>query len=75
MDSFLVRRSVRVVPRADHIIHLEGVSPSTRKATPCERVGKAADGGRDLACQGLTFFTPDGASCMLDTSCNILEVG
>ena len=29
MDAFLVRRSVRAVPRADNISHLEGVSPST----------------------------------------------
>ena len=28
MDAFLVQRSVRAVPRADHISYMEGVSPS-----------------------------------------------
>ena len=76
MDAFSVRRSVRAVPRADHISHLEGVSPSTCQATPFKREGGAAEGGRDLACRGLTFVTPDGAaSRLLDTSRNITEVG
>ena len=28
MDAFSVQRSVRAVPRADHISYMEGVSPS-----------------------------------------------
>ena len=75
VDAFGVRRSVRAVLREDHIIHLEGVSPSACQATPYERVGKASEGGCDLACQGLTFVTPDGATRLLNTSCNIAEVG
>ena len=42
---------------------------------PCKRVGKAAEGGRDLACRGLTFVTPDGTSCLILTSRNIVDVG
>ena len=75
VDAFSVRRYVRALPQADHIIHLEGVSPSAWKVTPCERAGKAGEDGRDLACQGLTFVTPYIASRLLDTSCNIAEMG
>ena len=71
MDAFGVRRSVRAVPRADQISHMEGVSPSVWQATPCKRVGKAAEGGRDLACQGLVFIALDGATRLLKTSRNI----
>ena len=39
VDAFLVRRSVRTVPQADHISHLEGVSPSAWQSMPCKRVG------------------------------------
>ena len=75
VEAFLVWRSVRAIPSAEHISHLEGASPSTWQATPCNRVGKAAEVGRDLACRGLTFVAPDGANCLLDASRNILEVG
>ena len=74
MDAFSVWRSMRAVPTADHTSHLEGVSPSSWQATPYERVGKAAEGGRDLACRGITFVTPDGASRLIDTSRKIAEV-
>ena len=43
VDAFLVRHSVRAVPREDCISHLEGVSPYAWQATPCKRVG---EGGR-----------------------------
>ena len=75
MDAFSVRRSVRIILRSDHIIHIEGVPPSACQANPCESLGKAVEGGRDLACQGLTFVSPDGAARLLDTSSNIAEVG
>ena len=75
VDAFLVRRSVRAVLRADNIIHLEGVSHSAWQETPCGMTGKAAKGGRDLSCQGITFVTPDSASRLLNTSRNITEVG
>ena len=75
MDAFLRKRSVRAVPQADHISHLEGVSPYDWQVTPCKRTGKAVEGRRDLACRGLTFVTPDGTSRLLDTARNIAEVG
>ena len=37
-------------------------------------MGKALEGGCDLACQGLTFVTPDGASCLINTYRNIAEL-
>ena len=74
MDVLLVRSSVCAFPRADHISHLEGVSPSAWQATPCKRVGKLAEGGRDMACRGLTFVTPDSAYHLIETSHNIAEV-
>ena len=42
---------------------------------PCKRVGKIAEGGRNLAFRGLAFVTPDGSSRLLDASCNIMDVG
>ena len=74
VDVFGVRRSVRAVPRADQISHMEGFSPSVCQSTPCKRVGKAAEGGSDLDCQGITFVAPDGATRLLETSRNIEEV-
>ena len=67
MDAFGVRHSVSAVPRADHVIHLGGFTPFAWQATPCNRVGKATEDGRELACQGLTFVDPDGAALHLDT--------
>ena len=75
MDAFGVRRSVRAFPRSDQIIHLEGVPPYVCQLTSCNRVGKVAEGGRDLACQGITFVAPDSAARLLNTSHNITEVG
>ena len=34
VDAFSVRRSLRTVPRADHISHLEGFPPFAWQATP-----------------------------------------
>ena len=42
---------------------------------PYKRVGKAADGGNNLARRGLIFVTPDDASRLINTSHNIAEVG
>ena len=42
---------------------------------PYKRVGKAAEGGRDLSYQGITFVTPDGTSRLINTSRKIVEVG
>ena len=38
-------------------------------------MGKAAEGERNLSYQGITFVTLDGASRLLNTSCDIAEVG
>ena len=38
-------------------------------------MGKAAEGERNLSYQGITFVTLDGASRLLNTSCDIGEVG
>ena len=32
-----------------------------------------AEGGRDLACQGLKFVALDSSACLLDTTNNIAE--
>ena len=34
----------------------------------------AAEGGHDLACQGINFVAPDGAARLIDTLRNIAEV-
>ena len=36
-------------------------------------VGNVEEGGHTLACQGITFVSPDGDTCFLDTNCNIAE--
>ena len=74
MDAFLVRCSMRAVQRVGHISHLEGVPTSAWQATPCKRVGNTAEGGHNLACQGITFVTQDGVSRLIDTARNISEV-
>ena len=50
VGTFRVRRSVRAVLRADHVNHLEGVTPYMWQDTTCKRVGKVAKVGCDLAC-------------------------
>ena len=40
---------------------------------PCERSKKLQGEGRKLACQGLTFVPPDGASRLLGQTMNITE--
>ena len=74
VDTFGVRRSVRTVPRMDHVIHLGGgVIPFTWQATSFERAGKATVGGRDLACQGIAFVALDSAALFLDMDTNITQ--
>ena len=36
VESFVVRRSVRAVPRADHIIHIEGVAQTLCQPILCK---------------------------------------
>ena len=65
VESFAARRSVRAILQADHISHLEGVTPTVCQSMPCDRAGKILMEGRDLSCQTLIFVTPDGASRFL----------
>ena len=37
MESFLERRSVRAVPRDDHVSHLEGITPPIWESMACKR--------------------------------------
>ena len=62
--SFAARRGVSTVPREDHNVHLEGVSPSSWRTTPCKRANYKSE-GRNLACWGLTFLPPDVAAPLL----------
>ena len=73
MEAFVVQRSLRAVPRADHVSPLERVTPSVWQATPRERAMKISEGGRDLACQALIFVNPDGGARLLDTTYNVAE--
>ena len=73
MDAFGVRCSMRTVLRVDQVSHLEGVTPSVWQSIPYKRVGKEAEGGRDLTFQGITFVSTDGAAPLLDIKFNIAE--
>ena len=64
---------MRAVLRVDHVSHLGGVIPSVWQATPCERAGKATEGGRDLAFQGLTSVALDGATLLIKAEYNIAQ--
>ena len=71
--DFAVRSSIYAVPRADHKVHVEGVTPSLCKSMPCERVRKLQEDRQNLACRGLTFVSPVGASHLLGRGTNIAE--
>ena len=58
VPSFAVRRGVSAMLWEYHIVHLEGVSPSSWKTTPCEWASSKAE-GRNLTCRGITFLPPD----------------
>ena len=65
-NLFAARRSVRTVPRVDHITHLWGISPLDWQMKPCERSAKSAGIEYvDLACRGLMFVPPDCTSWIL----------
>ena len=61
------------VPREDRVSHLEGFTTAVWQATTCEREGKAAEGGHDLACRRITFVALDGAVNILGADYNIAE--
>ena len=68
-DFFAARRSVRAMPRMDHISHLGGISPCGWKTNPCERAAKAARTEHiKLACQRLAFLPADGAVWILGST-------
>ena len=62
--SFVVQSAVGVIQREYQIFHVEGISPSRWQAMPYERVGKNMESPY-LACRGINFFPPEGASCLL----------
>ena len=64
---------MHAVLRADHVSHLEGSIPYVWQVTPYESVTKTAEGGRDLAYQGMNFVAPDSSARLLDTTINIAE--
>ena len=66
METFAVRRSVRAIPWADHVSHLEGVTPPVWQSMSCDLAGKLQEEGRGLSCQWMTYVSPDGASRLMD---------
>ena len=65
-DFFTARRSIRSVPRVDHITNLGGISLLDWQTKPCERATKAAETDYiDLACRGLAFIPSDCAAWLL----------
>ena len=73
LESFAVWRAVRAVHQADHMSHLDGFTPLTRKSMPCERVVKLLFGVCDLLFWGMTFLPLESASLLLDSSLTISE--
>ena len=45
VEASVLWRSVRAVPRPDHVNHLEGVIPTVWPFMPCKRAVKLSDGG------------------------------
>ena len=74
VEDFAVRRIVRAILQAYHMVHLEGVSPPIWKYMPCKRVVKLLERVRNLLCQGMTFVPLDIASILLGNSLNIADV-
>ena len=77
-DFFAALRSVRAMPRMDHIYHLGGISPHDWQTKPCERATKAAGTEQViLARRGLAFLPGDSVTWLLgrtaDGPANILE--
>ena len=73
VDAFVLERCVCTFLREDHTSHLKGVTPSVKQAIPCEIVVKAAEGGHNFSCQGITYVAPYGAAHLLDNTHNIVE--
>ena len=70
--SFVVQNAVGVIQREYQIFHVEGIPPSRWQATPYKRVRKNME-SRYLACRGINFCPPEGASCLLGLEVNISE--
>ena len=67
-EYFSVRRVVRALSRADHVIHMEVVTPRM----PCNMAGNIQDDTHKPACRGMTSVPPDGASRLLVRDKNIM---
>ena len=70
---FAVRRAICAILSEDHLVHVEGIPPSSCQTTKQERAGEHND-SQDQSCRGITFFTPDGTSCLLGLGNIIAEV-
>ena len=66
-EFFAARRSIHAILKVDHVTHLGGISPPDCQTMPCRRADNMAWSEiLDLACQGLTCFSPDCAFWLLD---------
>ena len=68
-----VRRVICAVPHADHHVHVEGVTLPIWKLMSCEREENIQEDAQDMDLQGLNFFPPGGALCLLGQGANISE--
>ena len=73
LEAFAVCCTVRAFPQADHVSHLEVVTPLTCKYMPFKRALKLLAGVRKFPCQVLTFVPPDVASSLLGPLLTIVE--
>ena len=72
VNSFAAHRGVSAMLQEDHIVHLEGVSPSNWQTTPCERSSRKAK-VRNLAFRGLNFLSPDAAALLIHLEENVAD--
>ena len=63
-ESFVVRRVMRAVPRADHFSHLGGGLPARLPVDSLRAVGGALDGRPRLGVPRVDFFFP-GLRCLV----------
>ena len=68
--SFAAWCVVSTVSQEEHIVHMEGVSPSSVHTKLCKKESDNAE-GRNLTCQGLTFLPPDVAAPLLHMEGNV----
>ena len=74
IEAFAKWCSVCAVPLADHVSHIDEVTPITWKSMPCKRAAKLLDRVSNFLCSGLTFVPPDGTYRLLGSSQTIAEI-